>query len=77
MISWQIDSILFSCGKELFFQLVNLSVQLLDVSCLRNALIDLRPVQAAFAISLPILFENMDLLTREKELKTMRSPVLH
>lgn len=44
MVSGQINPILLSGGKELLFQLVNLTVQLLDVSCLGDALVNFRPV---------------------------------
>ena len=43
MVSWQVHSILFSGGKQLLFQLVNLAVQLLDMSCLGDTLVHLRP----------------------------------
>ena len=42
MVSWQVHSVLLPCCKQLFLQLVYLTVQLLDVSCLGDALVHLR-----------------------------------
>ncbi len=47
VVSWQIHAILLPRGKQLLLQLVYLTVQLLDVSCLRDALIDLRSATTA------------------------------
>ncbi len=42
MVSWQVHSVLLPCCKQLLLQLVYLTVQLLDVSRLGDALVHLR-----------------------------------
>ena len=55
MVSWQIHSILFSGGKQLLFQLVNLTVQLFDMSCLGDALVHLRSADVSICCLLQSL----------------------
>ncbi len=50
MVSWQVHSILLPCCEQLLLQLVYLTVQLLDVSRLGDALVHLGPASSKFSI---------------------------
>jgi len=49
MVSWQVHSILLPCCEQLLLQLVYLTVQLLDVSRLGDALVHLGPASSKFS----------------------------